>query len=581
MSILESIKKYEDIKSLSIESLKLLAGDVREKIISATYKNGGHLASSLGTVEIIIALLYVFDFNKDKIIFDVGHQAYAYKILTDRKDGFDDLKTSKGISGFPLIFESKFDSFSSGHAGDALAAALGYAVGRDKLGDDYYVISFIGDGAFCNGETLEALTNSSKKPRNFLTILNDNGMSIAENSSALFNCENSVKEDIKNVQSLQVFDNKKSTDLSSVSQCLNFAKFGYEYSEIADGHDLEKLIKFFTEFKKSGNPCFLHVKTKKGKGYLPAEEKSEIFHGVNKNFAAAANDFSDSLGDILLKKIQDDKNIVVIVAGMSLGVGVDQVKKRFPDNFIDVGIAEDFAVTLASGLALSGVKPIVCIYSTFLQRAYDQLVTNVCLQKLPVTFLIDHAGLVGDGYTHQGVFDTAYLSHVPNITVLSPKNPSEMQGMIDYALKSNAPVAIRYPVGKIEDVKTVTPFTSAGEWEVLKNGSGACILAAGCRAVTTALKAAQGTDCEVVNARSIKPLDNKYLLSRFDRNFITVEDGVKIGGFGSMVSTFLSDRGYKGSLKIFALNDAFIPHGTVEELFSLSDLTVDEIKKYL
>lgn len=582
MSILDSVKKYEDIKSLSIESLKLLAGDVREKIISATYKNGGHLASSLGTVEIIIALLYVFDFNKDKIIFDVGHQSYAYKILTDRKESFDDLKTSKGISGFPLIFESKFDSFSSGHAGDALGAALGYAVGRDKIGDDYYVISLIGDGAFCNGETLEALTDSSKKPRNFLTILNDNGMSISENSSALFNSGDIVNDNISKVQQENFFSDRKSMDLSGVSNCLNFAKFGYEYSEIPDGHDLEKLIEYFTEFKKSGNPSFLHVKTKKGKGYLPAEEKSEYYHGVNKNFGAAANGFSDSLGDILLRKIQHDKKIVVIVAGMSLGVGVDTVKQKYPDNFIDVGIAEDFAVTLSAGLALSGLKPIVCIYSTFLQRAYDQIVTNVCLQKLPVVFLIDHAGVVGDGYTHQGVFDIAYLSHIPNMTLLTPKNCAETEQMIDYALNFNAPVAIRYPVGKVEDVETVTPFMVAGEWEVLKKGlNKVCLLACGSRAINLALNAARGTDCEVVNARSVKPLDENYLLSHIGYDFIAIEDGVKIGGFGSMVSTFLSDHGYNGSLKIFALGDKFIPHGTIEELFSLSDLTVDEIKKYL
>lgn len=570
MSILSKINKPSDIKSLDIKSLTILAEEIRSEIIAATNLRGGHLASSLGAVEAIIALAYVFDFEKDKIIFDVGHQSYAYKMLTGRYESFKSLKTYGGISGFPLIFESRYDSFSSGHAGDALAASLGYAYARDKKGEDYFIISFIGDGAFCNGENLEALFNSSVKPAKFLTVLNDNGMSISENDSPIFKTSRKV-----------VGGNIENANNASLTDGFNLDKFGLGYSKISDGHDIIRLVEVFQNFKDNPNPTLVHLKTVKGKGYPLAEEKSEFYHGVNKGFLVGRNDFSDCLGAILSKRIQNDKNIVAIVAGMSLGVGLDEVKRKHPENFKDVGIAEDYAVTFASSLALSGLKPIVCIYSTFLQRAYDQIVTNVCLQKLPVVFLIDHAGVVGDGYTHQGVFDIAYLSHIPNMTLLTPKNCTEMEEMIDYALNASTPVAIRYPVGKADDVKTVTPFVYEGKWEVLKEGTETCVLAAGSRAIALALKAAENENCEVVNARSIKPLDTEYLLSRLDRNFVTVEDGVKIGGFGSLVSTFLSDHGYKGNLKTFAFSDAFIPHGSVEELFALSNLTVDEIKKYL
>lgn len=570
MSILSKINKPSDIKKLDIKSLELLAEEIRSEIIAVTENNGGHLASSLGAVEAIIALAYVFDFEKDKIIFDVGHQAYAYKILTGRREAFKSLKTYGGVSGFPLIFESKYDSFSSGHAGDALAASLGYAYARDKKGEDYFIISFVGDGAFCNGENLEALFNSSVKPAKFLTVLNDNGMSISENDSPIF----------KTLSTALVGD-IESVDNVSLNAGLNLDKFGFDYSKISNGHDIAKLIEFFENFKNNPKPTLVHLKTVKGKGYPLAEEKSEFYHGVNKGFLVGRNDFSDCLGEILSKRIQNDNKIVAIVAGMSLGVGLDEVKRKYPENFKDVGIAEDYAVTFASSLALSGLKPIVCIYSTFLQRAYDQIVTNVCLQKLPVVFLIDHAGVVGDGYTHQGVFDIAYLSHIPNMILLTPKNCTEMEEMIDYALNASAPVAIRYPVGKADDVKTVMPFEDAGKWEVLKEGAKTCILAAGSRAIALSLKAAENKNCEVVNARSIKPLDTVYLLSRFDRNFITIEDGVKIGGFGSQVSAFLSDRGYKNTLKIFALDDKFIPQGSLEEQFALSDITVEEIEKYL
>lgn len=570
MSILNGISNVGDIKKLDVDKLNILASEIRREIISVTAENGGHLASSLGAVEVIIALLYVFDFNKDKIIFDVGHQSYAYKILTERRDLFKKLKAFDGISGFPLIFESPYDSFSSGHAGDSLSASLGYAYARDKKGEDYFIISFIGDGAFCNGETLEALVYSEKKPKKFLTILNDNGMSISPNRSPLF---------CKNQEFKRENEGLKNDD---ISKCINFEKLGYRYEEVFDGNNIETLIKYFTAFKNNPTATLLKIDTVKGKGYPPAEKESEFFHGVNKDFSAGRNDFADSLGKILSERMENDDKIVTIVAGMSLGVGVDGIKKRFPNNFIDTGIAEDFAVTFSSSLALSGLKPVVCIYSTFLQRAYDQIVVNVCLQKLPVVFLIDRAGVGSDGYTHQGVFDISYLSHIPNMTLLTPKNQTELEQMLDFALnKKDGPTAIRYPSGGIEPLKNAIAFSEDRLWEVVKEGEKTCILASGARSLALALSASQGTNCEVVNARTIKPLDETFLLSHMDYNFITIEDSIKIGGFGSIVSTFLLEHGYKKQLKIFAFPDKFIPQGPIDKHFSSAGITVEEIRKYL
>ncbi len=561
MSVLEKIKNCNDVKLLDLHSLNLLSDEVREKIISVTQKRGGHIASSLGAVDLIVALAFCFDFSRDKVVFDVGHQAYAYKILTDRKECFSSLRTFDGISGFPLVFESPYDSFSSGHAGDSVAAALGFCFSRDKKGDDEYVVAVVGDGSILNGENLESLFYKVTKPSKLLIILNDNGMSISKNESGIF-------DDVKKP--------------SVISQIVNFDKLGLNYVGPVDGHDITALIGAMNDFKVSRIPTLLHVKTVKGKGYAPAEGEAEYYHGVGYDFLTPKNDFSDAVAPVLSSMIEKDDSIVVIVAGMSFGTGVDAVRHKYPKNFIDVGICEDLAVTFASACALNGLKPVVLIYSTFLQRAYDQIVTNVCLQKLPVIFMIDRAGVVGaDGQTHQGAYDISYLSHIPEISVFAPKNPRELSEMLTIALKKGTPVAIRYPNGSIGEFESKSPFDEKESWEVLKQGRGKCILACGAVAIDISLKAASFTDASVINARTIKPLDKTTLLKYIDRDIVTVEDNVKAGGFGSLVATFLVENGYKKKLEIFALKDEFIPQGTKSEQLEGSGIFVEAIKKTL
>ena len=563
MGLLENFKNPCEIKNFDLSKLCDLSQEVRKLIIDTTTKTGGHLASSLGAVDAIIAMLYCFDFTSDKVIFDVGHQAYAYKILTDRKNAFKSLRQENGISGFPLIFESQYDHFTSGHAGDAFAAALGYCYARDALSKDNFVITFTGDASFVNGESLEALLSTQKKPKNFLVILNDNQMSISPNTNAFsrFLCE-------------------RQGDLSDKQAFLD--KFGLNYVGILDGHDINALIDAFSAFKNNPVPTLIHIKTLKGKGYKAAESDSEYYHGVSKDLVTSENHFADSLSEILSNRIKNDNKCVCIVAGMAYGTGTESLQQKFPKNFIDVGISEDLAVTYASGLALGGLKPIVCIYSTFLQRAYDQIVTNVCMQKLPVTFLIDRAGCTGgDGLTHQGIFDTAYLSHVPNMTVLSPKNSAELEDMLDFAQRQSGPVAIRYPNGQIDNDLPVNKISTDNLWEVIKDGTGKCILAFGARALNESLLASKGTDAVVINARSLKPLDIKMLKRYFNRDIITVEDGIKNGGFGAMVMHYLNEAGYKNNLKIIAFEDKFISHASVSKQLKDNKICSEHIKTLL
>ena len=526
-------------------------------------KTGGHLASSLGAVDAIIAMLYCFDFESDKVIFDVGHQAYAYKILTDRREKFEKLRQEDGVSGFPLISESKYDHFTSGHAGDALAGSLGYCYARDLQKQDNYVITFTGDSSFANGESLEALLSTSKKPNKFLVILNDNQMSISPNANAFskfLSCE----------------------DEDSLSKADFLTKFGLNYIGISDGHDINGLISQFNNFKQNPVPTLIHIKTVKGKGFNKAESDCEYYHGVSKDLVISENHFADNLGAILSKRIEADPKTVCIVAGMSYGTGTDCIKIKYPSNFIDVGISEDLAVTYASGLALGGLKPIVCIYSTFLQRAYDQIVTNVCMQNLPVTFLIDRAGCTGgDGLTHQGIFDSAYLSHIPNLTILSPKNCVELEDMLNFASTLNGPVAIRYPNGACDNDFETAKISHDNLWEVIKDGKGKCILAFGARSLNVSYLASQNTDAVVVNARSLKPLDTKVLQKYFNRDIITVEDGIKQGGFGSMVMQYLIETGFKNDCKIIAIDDKFVSHASVNKQLKDNNLTVEYVKSLI
>ncbi len=593
------LEKLEDgisIKQFNIEELNLLASEIRNVIIDTVNNNGGHLSPNLGTVELIIALFYVYDFPNDKIIFDVGHQSYAYKILSNRLNKIKTIRTKEGISGFPDTCESEYDAFSTGHAGTSISAGLGYCYSRDLLKKDYNVISFVGDASFFNGENLEAITSSAIKPKNFTIILNDNGMSIGKNNNGLYKLISKVtvkKRYIKfNNLISKIFKGfigkflksikrsiKRTLNLNTVSDTI-----GLKYVGVFDGHNIKDLIKILTDVKNSNNPTLLHVKTIKGKGYENAEKDSSKFHGVSKDLKTSKNTFSNNVSNILEKIYAKNDKIVAITAGMKDGVGLSNFASLHPNSFIDVGIMEEHAVTLASGIATSGVKPIIFMYSTFLQRSYDQILHDVCIQNLPVVFCIDRAGFVGsDGKTHQGLFDLSYLSHIPNLTILAPKDVNEFESQLNLALELNSPVAIRYPNGKTDTFSSTVDDGDLLKWEVLSQGKNNVILAVGPRMLSLAFKVKNITNLplEIVNARTIKPLDESYLLSISNKNVITLEENVIKGGFGSQVLEFYSQNNLKTTVKVLGAQDKFVMHATVDEQFLDNNLTLENVIKYL
>lgn len=595
MSLLEKINNPKDLKKLNISQLVELSNEIRTKIINVIKKNGGHLASSLGAVDVIIALYYVFDFPKDKIVFDVGHQSYAHKILSDRKDLFETIRTEGGLSGFPNIFESVYDSFTVGHAGTSISAALGIANARDVLKDDYFVISLVGDGSIFNGENLEAFISSEKKPEKFLVILNDNGMSISKNSNGLYKAISkiSIKKRYSNFMGVmnKVFGwnfigkglkRIKASFKRSIGKLSVLDNVGIKYLGCFDGNNIKLLVRLLSDYKHNPRATLLHLKTKKGKGYIEAENQSEIFHGVSKDLLPSINSFSYQTGESLIEIAKNNDKISVITAGMTLGTGLTKFKELYPNKFYDVGISEEFAVTFAAGLAVSGLRPIVCIYSTFLQRSYDQIMVDVALQNLPVIFLIDRAGVVGvDGATHQGVFDLSYLRHVPNLIILSPKDTFELDAMIKFALTLNQPVAIRYPNGNYNNYDIHKEISLNSLWEVVKNGDGACILANGARMLYLALEAAKDSDAMVVNARTVKPLDNNLLLEIANRKIITLEDNSKIGGFGSGVLEFYAENSISSKVNVLGISDQFVEHAKVDSQLAKNGITIDNIKKLI
>ncbi len=596
MAILETINNCNDVKKLNINELKTLASEIRELIIETTKTNGGHLASNLGTVDLIVALFYVFDFEKDKMIFDVGHQSYAYKILTDRFKNFSSLRSEDGISGFPDGFESKYDAFTTGHAGTSISASLGYCFSRDYLGEDYYVVNLVGDASFFNGENLEAITYSDKKPNKFLCIFNDNGMSIDKNRNAVYKFVSKVTIS-KRYNSFNNFLGNligrtwlgkllmrfKLFIKRSLSLYTILDNVGVKYVGVFDGHDIKTLIKILKNIKDSSNATLLHLKTKKGKGYNEAEENSSKYHGVSANLEKSNNEFSNSVSQILIDLKQNENSIVAITAGMKDGVGLTEFADVYPNSFIDVGIAEECAVTLAGGMAKGGLKPILFMYSTFLQRGYDQILHDICLQNLPVIICIDRAGFVGnDGKTHQGLFDISYLSHLPNLKIFAPKNTEELNDALKIALKLNSPVCIRYPNGDKIELKTLKPLDYTLTWEYVKNASKNSILAVGPRMNELALKVYNEVkNVTVINARTVKPLDYKLLLEIKDTNIITLEENAKLGGFGSMVVNFYKENGIDASVNVLAVEDEFVKHASVENQLKLSGFTVENIKKLL
>lgn len=594
MAILDSVNMASDVKKLNNDELKLLSEEIRSLIVDATTKNGGHLASNLGIVETTIALYKTFDFPKDALIFDVGHQCYSHKILSGRKEKFNTVRTCNGLSGFPNKDESEFDSFTTGHAGTSISAGLGMCVARDKLGQDYTVISVVGDGSFSNGLNLEALFSSNSKPKNFIVILNDNGMSISKNKNGLYRfiSKSTVRKNyIKSKKAfIKVFRNSFITRwLSSfkgfIKRIFNkdnyFENYGFKYVGVVDGNNIKEMTSVLEDVKKAAKDkaILLHIKTTKGKGYKQAEIHADTYHGVGTNLVCESGAFSIALGQKLNSLIEKDKSVVAITAAMKDGTGLIAVENSNPDNFVDVGIAEEYAVTLAAGMAKGGLKPFVAIYSTFLQRAYDQILHDVCLQNLPVIFCLDRAGLVGsDGETHQGVFDLSFLTHMPNMTVLAPNTVEELSDAIDYAIFLNSPVAIRYP----KNQSVTTDFVSLKDslWNIESKGSTANVVAVGPNMLKLARECAKDIEgLGVISARSVKPLDINVLGQIKNLPIITLEENSTIGGFGALVNNYFSQNDCKAKVLPIGVDDKFVKHGSVNDQLETTGLQSKTIKE--
>lgn len=583
MNILDGIKNSSDVKRLSLKEKTELAGEIRDKILKTCSENGGHLSSNLGIVETTLALYSVFDFPKDKIIFDVGHQCYAHKMLSGRNAGFSAIRTDGGISGFPDREESEYDCFGAGHAGTSIAAGLGFCAARDALGEDFYVVDVVGDGAFVNGLNLEALTASQKKPKKLIVILNDNGMSISKNRNGIYTFlskKSTKKGYLKSKSALKrVFGESFVTRFlrkvrGFIKRIFNgvnvLEQFGFKYVGVVNGNDLKSLTEILEDVKNvaKDKAVFLHIKTVKGKGVKRAEERADLYHGVGKSLSCGGGEFSAAVGQTLNEIIEKDPRVIALTAGMKDGTGLAAVEKAHPDNFIDVGIAEEFAVTFAAGMAAGGLKPVVCVYSTFLQRAYDEILHDVCIQKLPVVFCIDRAGLVGaDGKTHQGVFDLSFLSHLPGMTIFAPSCVNDLKAALKYAFSLGSPVAIRYPKESSAKEREVAPYEET-LWERLKTGEKYNILAVGPDMLALAEEFAKNHDgAGVISARTVKPLDEKTLAEISGLPIIAIEENSVIGGFGDAVRRAVSRLfGGKPKNRIITLGvkDAFTRHGSAE-----------------
>lgn len=606
--LLDKIHSPEDLKALPRGALPQLAREIREEIIRVVSRTGGHLASSLGAVELAIALHYCFDSPRDKILWDVGHQAYAHKILTGRRKAFETLRQLGGISGFLRREESPHDPYDSGHSGSALPIALGMAEARDLKGEDYKVIAVIGDGSLSAGVTFEALNCAGAWKTDLVVVLNDNEMSISRTVGAFSaylsrimtgQWATRLREDLKGILH-EVPGGKRLFRILKVAEevlkglfspGIIFEELGFKYLGPLDGHNLDHLIETFKNVKNLRRPVLVHVITRKGKGFAPAEEDPTAYHGVgcfdpDKGLKLEGNGYpptySEVFGQTLVELAEKDPRIVAITAAMRHGTGLSRFAERFPERFFDVGIAEQAAVSLAAGLALSGFRPVVAIYSAFLQRAYDQIVEEVALQALPVLFCLDRAGIVGeDGPTHHGLFDLSYLRAIPNMTIVAPRDEGELRRVLFSALgREDGPVAIRYPRGRgfgvpLEELPSSIEW---GRWEVLKEGEELMILAVG-PLVRHALKASEvleekGISVGVVNARFIKPLDDDLLcelLSRY-KAFLTVEENVLDGGFGSAVLEAVSRYGKGARVRCLGLPSKFVEQGPREELLRLCGL---------
>ncbi|KNF07408.1 1-deoxy-D-xylulose-5-phosphate synthase Dxs [Gottschalkia purinilytica] len=612
-NLLSNYVGLEEIKNMDTKELTFLAEDIRKFIIDSVSRTGGHLASNLGVVELTIAIHRVFDSGKDRIIWDVGHQSYVHKILTGRKDKFHTLRQYKGLSGFPKRKESSHDAFDTGHSSTSISAGLGYALSRDIKKEDYDVVCVIGDGAMTAGMAFEALNHAGDTKTDLIVILNDNEMSISENVGGLSKYLDKIrttptyfkmKEDVESIlNSIPAIGKRMFKTAEKAKDSLKyfllpgmfFEDLGFKYLGPVDGHNINEIIDALERAKSVKGPVLIHAVTKKGKGYKPAEQYPDKFHGASSfdvetglSLSKETNlTYSDVLGNTLVDLAKKDDKILAITAAMPSGTGLDDFKEKFTNRFFDVGIAEQHGVTLAAGFAANGMKPFFAVYSTFLQRAYDQILHDVCIQNLPVTFAIDRAGLVGnDGETHHGAFDLSYLSHIPNMTIIAPKDKNEFIKMIKFASEFNGPIAIRYAKGNCYDLSLVKnddlPI-EYGKGELLNQGRDIAMIATG-KMVEQGYKVlerlkAKGKNITLVNARFIKPLDEELILkiSKSHSIIMTMEDNAKIGGLGSLVNSLLMRNGYKGEVINIGLPDEFIEHGSVEELFKEHGMDIDSI----
>lgn len=614
MNLLDNINSPEDVKKLDVEQLKQLAEEIRQLLIEVISKTGGHLAPNLGVVELTLALHKVFSTPKDKLVFDVGHQAYIHKIITGRREQFPTLRQYGGLSGFPKRGESDHDAFGTGHSSTSISAALGMAVARDLRGEDYNVVAIIGDGSMTGGMAFEALNNAGDLHKNMIVVLNDNEMSISKNVGAMSEylyqlrtgeTYNKIKHDIegwlKNMEFgtdvLKAVRRLKGSVKYLMVPSSIFEELGFTYLGPVDGHDMEGLIEIMQAAKKIEGPVMVHVLTTKGKGYKPAEDMPNKFHGTGpfdiatgKKLASpnAPITYTEVFGNTLTELAKEDEAIVAITAAMPDGTGVSTFQSAYPERTFDVGIAEQHAVTAAAGMAAAGMKPVAAIYSTFMQRAYDSVLHDICMQKLHVTLCLDRAGIVGDdGYTHHGVFDYAYLRSIPNMTIMAPKDEDELRHMLKTALDFDGPVSVRYPRGSGLGVDITGPMADLpiGKAEVLREGKEVCLWAIGSM-VDSAMQAAakleaQGISAGVVNMRFAKPLDEELLLAHAKQygNIVTIEEGVLMGGVGSAVLEALNGAGLLEQCRVLniAVPDEFVLHGDKQRLFKDIGLDVDSI----
>ncbi|MDF1617010.1 1-deoxy-D-xylulose-5-phosphate synthase [Petrocella sp. FN5] len=613
--ILDKIHSPKALKSLDMNDLNRLSHEVRKYLVDVISVTGGHLSSNLGVVELTIGLHYVFNSPTDKLIWDVGHQSYVHKILTGRKEALKTVRQYQGLSGFPKRNESEHDCFDVGHSSTSISAAIGYAVARDMRKEDHSVVAIIGDGALTGGMAYEALNNGAQMKKNFIVILNDNQMSIGKNVGGMAeyldtirtgHVYKEIKHDVHKVlDHIPVIGKSLTKGVREIKDAFKqvfipgmfFEEMGYTYLGPIDGHALPQIIKVLNQARRIEGPVLIHINTIKGKGYHHAEINPSKFHGtkpfITKNGEALVKkevntkkSYGELMGDKLIQYVKEGHKVAGITAAMPDGTGMTHFMKTCPKAFFDVGIAEQHGVTFAAGLGLSGIKPFVAIYSTFLQRAYDQVLHDVCIQKIPVVFMLDRAGLVGeDGETHQGVFDLSYLNHMPNMTVMAPMDSETFKDMMDFALTyMEGPIAIRYPKGEAPYYEYDKSPIAYGKSEVLEMGKEIAILAVGSM-VDEAIKASAmvETAVTVVDARFVKPIDYDQIdrLANTHKHLLVAEENTMIGGYGSEVLRYVHRKGYDIKVEIMGIKDDFIEHGSRNKLMEVLGLTANHIAAYI